>query len=110
MRKRTVLIKSFGSLIFSVLLAGEALLAGADNFGGGFLFGILLFTAWGVYETAFIDLVLFAHMKWFRLPGTEHMEKAYTRKWFHVKVVLFPGSLYLVILGLIVGGAVALIR
>lgn len=108
--KRTILIKSLGILIFAAVLTGGALLAEADSFGDGFLFGILLFTAWGVYDTVFIDWVLFAHMKQFRLPGTEHMEKAYTQKWFHVKVVLFPGSLYLAILGLIVGGAVALIR
>ncbi len=108
--KRTILIKSLGILMFSVLLTGGALLAGADSFGDGFLFGILLFAAEGVYDTVLIDWVLFAHMKQFRLPGTEHMDREYAQKWFHVKVMLFPGSLYAVILGLIVGGAVALIR
>ncbi len=108
--KRTILIKSLGILIFSVLLTGGALLAGADSFGDGFLFGILLFVAVGVYDTVFIDWVLFANMKRFRLPGTEHMDREYAQKWFHVKGMLFPGSLYAVILGLIVGGAVALIR
>ncbi len=108
--KRTILIKSLGILTFSVLLTGGALLAGADSFGDGFSFGILLFAAVGVYDTIFIDWVLFANMKRFRLPGTEHMDREYAQKWFHVKVMLFPGSLYAVILGLIVGGAVALIR
>lgn len=108
--KRTVLIKSLGILIFAVLLAGGALLAGADSFGEGFLFSVLLFGAVGIYDTLLIDWVLFAKLKMFRLPGTEHMDKEYAQKWFHVKGMLFPGSLYAVILGLIVGGAVALLR
>ena len=48
-------------------------------------------------------------MKMFRLPGTEHMDKEYAQKWFHVKGMLFPGSLFGVIIGLITGAAVALI-
>ena len=60
-------------------------------------------------HTFFIDWVLFAKMKMFRLPGTEHMDKEYAQKWFHVKGMLFPGSVFGVIIGLITGAAVALI-
>ncbi len=108
--KRTVLVKFLGILIFAVLLTGGALLAGADSFAEGFWYSVLLFAVVGAYDTIFIDWVLFAKLKVFRLPGTEHMDKEYTQKWFHVKKMLFPGSLYAVILGLIVGCAVALIR
>jgi len=108
--KRTILIKSLGILIFSAVLTGGALLAGADSFGDGFLFGILLFAVVGAYDTFFLDWVLFPRMKVFRLPGTEHMDRAYAQKWFHLKVMLFPGSLFALILGLIVGGSVALLR
>lgn len=45
--------------------------------------------------------VLFAHWKIFRLLGTEHME--YAQKWFHVKGMLFPGSLFLVIISALTG-------
>lgn len=44
---------------------------------------------------------LFAHWKIFRLPGTEHKE--YAQKWFHVKGMLFPGSLFLVIISALTG-------
>lgn len=108
--KRTILIKFLGIMLFAIVLTGGALLAGADSFGDGFLFGILLFAVVGAYDTFFLDWVLFSRMKVFRLPGTEHMDKEYAQKWFHVKGMLFPGSLFALILGLLVGTAVALIR
>lgn len=106
--RRTVLIKSAGILLFALVLTGGALLAGASSFWQGFGYAVLLFVLVGAYDTFFLDWVLFARLKLFRLPGTEHMDKAYAQKWFHVKVILFPGSLYALILGLMVGGAVAL--
>lgn len=39
-------------------------------------------------KIGFLDWVLFANMKRLRLPGTEHMEKEYHQKWFHVKVCM----------------------
>lgn len=106
---RVILLKSTGILLFSALLTGGALLAGADSFGDGFLFAVLLFVVVGAYDTFFLDWVLFAKLKVFRLPGTEHMDKAYAQKWFHVKGMLFPGSLFALIIGLIVGTVVMLI-
>lgn len=108
--KRVILIKSLALLAFAAMLTGGALLAGADRFGDGFLFGVLLFIVAGAYDTCFLDWVLFAKLKAFRLPGTEHMDKEYAQKWFHVKGMLFPGSLFALILGLIVGAAVMLIK
>ena len=32
--------------------------------------------------------IFFANIRRIRLPGTEHMEKEYHQKWFHVKVML----------------------
>ncbi len=108
--KRTILIKFMGILIFSIMLTGGAPLAGAEGFADGFGYSVLLFAVAGAYDTLFIDWMLFAKMKVFRLPGTEHMDREYAQKWFHVKGILFPGSLYAVILGQIVGGAVALVQ
>lgn len=108
--KRTVLIKSAGIVLFAIVLTGGALLAGADSFGDGFWFALLLFAVVGAYDTFFLDWVLFPRLSIFRLPGTEHMDREYAQKWFHVKGMLFPGSLFALILGLLVGGAVALIR
>lgn len=108
--KRTVLIKSTGIALFATVLTGGALLAGADSFRDGFLFALLMFAVVGAYDTFFLDWVLFPRLKLFRLPGTEHMDREYAQKWFHVKGMLFPGSLFALILGLLVSGAVALIK
>ena len=63
------------------MLTEGALLSGADSFGDGFWFSVLL-----------------------------HMDKEYAQKWFHVKGILFPGSLFALALGLLVGAAVAVIK
>ena len=101
--KRTLLSKGYSIVSFSVLLADGAIVAGTETFWEGALFAALLFAVVGAWDTFFIDWVLFAHLKIFRLPGTEHMDKAYAQKWFHVKGMLLPGSLFLVIISVVVG-------
>ena len=87
----------------TVLLTYGAILAGADSFWTGAEFAAILFLIVGAWDMFFHDWVLFAHLKVFRLPGTEHMDKAYAQKWFHVKGMLFPGSLFLVIISMLTG-------
>lgn len=81
--KRVFLTKCLGIVIFTGILFVCALLAGAKTFLEGFLltFGLMVWI--GAYDTFFLDWVLFANMKRFRLEGTEHMDKAYHQKWFH---------------------------
>lgn len=100
---RTIAFKGFGIVLFAVLLTYGAILAGADSFWTGAEFAAILFLIVGAWDTFFLDWVLFAHLKVFRLPGTEHMDKAYAQKWFHVKGMLFPGSLFLVIISMLTG-------
>ena len=100
---RTLAVKGGAIVRFTALLTGGAILAGADSFRTGAVFAAILFLIVGVWDTFFIDWVLFAHLKVFRLPGTEHMDKAYAQKWFHVKGMLFPGSLFLVIISMLTG-------
>lgn len=108
--KNVVLTKGTGLLIFSGILLVCSLLAGAKSFRQGFgvAFGLM---AWiGIYDTVFIDWVLFANLPMFRLEGTEHMDEAYHKKWFHLKGMIFPGSLFALIIGIIVGFMVMVIR
>ena len=100
---RTIAFKGFGIVLFAVLLTYGAILAGADSFWTGAEFAAILFLIVGAWDTFFLVWVLFAHLKVFRLPGTEHMDKAYAQKWFHVKGMLFPGSLFLVIISVLTG-------
>ncbi|MBR4711154.1 MAG: hypothetical protein IKP10_03920 [Clostridia bacterium] len=108
--KKVLLTKGLGLLLFTAVLLGCALLAGAADFWQGFwlTFGLM---AWiGVYDTFFLDWVLFANLPMFRLEGTEHMDGAYHQKWFHVKGMLFPGTVFALIPALLVGLLTAVIR
>lgn len=100
---RTLAVRGVTIVLFTALLTGGAILAGADSFRTGAAFAAILFLIVGAWDTFFIDWVLFAHLKVFRLPGTEHMDKAYAQKWFHVRGMLFPGSLFLVIVSALTG-------
>ena len=108
--KNVILTKGFGVLLFTGILLGCALIAGTETFRQGFwlAFGLM---AWiGVYDTCFLDWVLFANLSRFRLEGTEHMDKAYHQKWFHAKGMLFPGVIFAQIAAALVGWLVTLIR
>ena len=64
-------------------------IAGAETFIQGLLLTYAYVIALFVWDTFFLDWVLFANIKKIRLPGTEHMDKEYHQKWFHVKAC-FP--------------------
>ncbi len=108
--KKVLLTKGFGVLLFSGILLVCALVADAKTFRQGFwlAFGLM---AWiGIYDTCFLDWVLFANLPMFRLEGTEHMDKAYHQKWFHAKGMLFPGTIFALVPAVLVGWLVTLIR
>ena len=108
--KRVFLTKSLGIVIFTGILSVCALLAGAKTFWQGFLltFGLMVWI--GAYDTFFLDWVLFANLKRFRLEGTEHMDKAYHQKWFHLKGMLFPGIVFGLIPAALVGLFITIVR
>ncbi len=108
--KKVLLTKSFGLLLFTAVLLGCALLAGAATFRQGFILAFGLMAWIGVYDTFFLDWVLLANLPMFRLEGTEHMDRAYHQKWFHVKGMLFPGIVFALIPALLVGLLVTVIR
>jgi len=93
----TVLLKKgLAVLLVLVVLLGLLRLAGVDGFWQAFAvgYGMWLFIDW--YDCFFLDWVLFANMKAVRLPGTEHMDKAYHQKRYH-----FVQSLWGMLIGLI---------
>lgn len=100
--------RAAGILVFTVILTVFAKIANAESFLQGFLFAFGMMVIIGCYDTFFIDWVLFANLKRFRLPGTEHMDKEYHQKWFHVKGMLFPGIIFALIPACIVGWLVTL--
>ena len=101
--KKVVFTKGIGVCLFTAILTICAKMAGAVTFrqGFGLAFGLMVWI--GAYDTFFLDWVLFANLPMFRLEGTEHMDKAYHQKWFHVKGMLFPGLIFALIPAGIVG-------
>lgn len=106
--KSVKLAKLGGVLVFTAILFICALVAGARNFKQGFLltFGLMVWI--GLYDTCFLDWVLFANLPRFRLEGTEHMDEAYHQKWFHFKGIIFPGLIFALIPALIVGWLISM--
>jgi uncharacterized membrane protein len=108
--KHVVLAKGLGVLLFTAVLFLCALVAGAKTFWQGFAVAFGLMVWIGLYDTCFIDWVLFANLPPFRLEGTEHMDKAYHQKWFHLKGMLFPGVIFALIPAALVGLLTMIIR
>ena len=86
--KLMVLKKLMAVAVFLLLFAWMLHLAGAKTFWQGVGLTWVYMLCVFAWDTFFLDWVLFANIKRVRLPGTEHMEKAYHQKWFHVKVCL----------------------
>ena len=108
--KKVALTKGAGILLFTAVLSACALLAGARTFLQGFwlTFGLMVWI--GAYDTFCLDWVLFANLKMFRLEGTEHMDRAYHQKWFHLKGMLFPGIVFALIPAALAGLLVSFVR
>lgn len=80
---RALLKKSMAIVLAVAMLTGIVILTGARTFASAFLmsYGIWFVIDW--YDCFFLDWVLFANVKKIRLPGTEHMDKAYHQKKYH---------------------------
>lgn len=84
-----MLVKKIAALIaFMFLFAWMLHAAGAKTFSKGVGLAYIYALALFCWDTFFLDWVLFANIKRIRLPGTEHMDKEYHQKWFHIKVCL----------------------
>ncbi len=80
--------KSVAIIAFMFVFAWMLHIAGAETFLQGLGLAYIYILALFVWDTFFLDWVLFANIKRIRLPGTENMDKEYHQKWFHVKVCL----------------------
>ena len=94
---KTVLLKKcFGLLIALAMLVALISWIGARSFSEAFMvsYGLWLIVDW--YDCFILDWVFFARIKAIRLPGTEHMDRAYHQKKYH-----FVRSLWGMLIGLI---------
>lgn len=107
--KNVILRKMLGIILFVIILALCSYFAGARTFKDAFVFTLGMMVFIGLYDTLFLDWVLFANMKRFRLEGTEHMDNEYHQKWFHLKGMLFPGSVFALVTALLSGIVIELV-
>jgi hypothetical protein len=75
-------------IVYLFLFAWMMHIAGAKTFGQGVLLSYIYMLVWFAWDTFVLDWCIFPNVKRFRLPGTEHMDKEYHQKWFHVKVCI----------------------
>lgn len=80
--------KIVAMLVFLFVFAWMLHVAGAKTFAQGLLLSYVYIFCLFAWDTFFLDWILFANIKRIRLPGTEHMDKEYHQKWFHVKVCI----------------------
>lgn len=81
---KTVLIKKGCALLLVLaLFMGIIRWIGANSFCEAFLvtYGLWFIINW--YDCFILDWIFFANIKAVRLPGTEHMDKAYHQKKYH---------------------------
>ena len=94
---KTVLIKkALGLVVALTLLVGIVWWIGAQSFMEAFIIIYGLWTIINWYDCFILDWIFFANIKAVRLPGTEHMDKAYHQKKYH-----FIRALYGMIIGLL---------
>ncbi len=107
--KPAIIKKSFALLLAVAVLTLLAKLAGGKDFitGFGISYSFWLIINW--YDCFFLDWVLFANIKQVRLPGTEHMDREYHQKMYHVKHA-FAGMAIGLIPCVIVGIILAIVK
>ncbi|MCD8027409.1 MAG: hypothetical protein LUF02_01820 [Erysipelotrichaceae bacterium] len=100
--------KIIGLIAFAFIFAWMAHIAGAYSFNEALIaiYGYMIVIA--LFDVLVLDWILFPNIKKLRLPGTEHMNKEYHQKWFHVKV-MFPMISVFLIGGIIIAGLIILI-
>lgn len=105
--KRIIIMKFLGCVGFIILLPFMVFIAGADNFGKGLLFTLILWNVIVWWDALIVDCLWFCHCKSIRLPGTEDMLE-YQDYTFHISKSI-KMSIMSVPLALIIGFIIFLI-
>lgn len=75
--KLLIIKKVIVAVVCTFFLAVLVNLAGATNFYEAFFYSYIIWATVNVFDVVVLDLWLFTRWKKIRLPGTEHMDKAY---------------------------------
>ncbi|MBQ0058745.1 MAG: hypothetical protein KBS83_02115 [Lachnospiraceae bacterium] len=81
--KPAIFKKAFAIVLVIGFMTVLVRLCGARGFRGGFLVSYAMWLIIDWYDCFILDWVFFANLKKIRLPGTEHMDRAYHQKMYH---------------------------
>lgn len=81
--KTAIVKKGIFLIVAMAILVWLISLTGAKTFLMGFLGSFIIWVVINAWDCFFMDWILFANIKKVRLPGTEHMDKAYHQKRYH---------------------------
>lgn len=91
---KAMIVKKAVFLIIALFVcAWMAHTAGANTFLQGALLSFSYVIVIAAFDTFILDWIFFPRVKRWRLPGTEHMDREYSQKWFHLKGVLVVAPL-----------------
>ena len=104
--------KKYKPLGFAIMITLCLIIICAINkehtFFAGFVQSYIFLNAFSIFDAAVLDSAYFCHSKFWIIPGTEDMTKAYHDYWFHWKWA-FIGLVSLIPVAAIIGGVTALI-
>lgn len=100
--RRNIAKKIIAAILLCAVFAAVAYFSSARTFPAAFIYVFSLFFALNLYDVIVLDILIFCHSKWVRIPGTEDMEKAYRSPWYHIK-----GGIKGVLIGTAVAAAAA---
>ncbi|MCD7950554.1 MAG: hypothetical protein LUG12_09905 [Erysipelotrichaceae bacterium] len=106
--KITFIKKIISLIVFVFIFAWMAHIAGAQSFSEALIaiYGYMIVIA--LFDVLVLDWILFPNIKKLRLPGTEHMDKEYHQKWFHVKA-MFPMIPVFLVGGILIAGLMIIV-
>lgn len=84
-KRKHLSIKIISVFIFALILSIIAYLSGAKTFLDVFKHVFILFFFVNLYDLFVMDLLIFRHVKAFRIPGSEDMDKEYKECWHHIR-------------------------
>lgn len=82
--KKHISVKILAVFIFAIALAVIIYIAGEQSFIKVFKHGFIIFFVVNLYDMVVLDLIIFCHSMWVRIPGTEDMDKEYKNPRHHI--------------------------
>ncbi len=98
MKEKTHLsIKIISIFVFALILCVIAYFSGTHTFTQVVRYVFILFFFVNMYDLLIMDLLIFCHVKAFRIPGTEDMDKEYKNPVHHIKGAIIGTAIGLLV-------------